>query len=107
MKELRHIKISLIFIAESVQNQETEVSSGGLRHRLTASQSSETQHSSQQPYSSTTSGQFPPPDPRSFWAGAVTHPYASTPGYDPNSMSQQMLWMQQAYTHYVSQYMQL
>lgn len=92
---------------EGVQNQETEVSSGGLRHRLTASQASETHNSSQQPYSSPTSGQFPPPDPRSFWAGAIAHPYVSTPGYDPNSMSQQMLWMQQAYTHYVTQYMQL
>ncbi|KDR12951.1 hypothetical protein L798_12908 [Zootermopsis nevadensis] len=46
-------------------------------------------------------------DPRAFWAGAVANPYASTPGYDPNSMSQQMLWMQQAYAHYVTQYMQM
>jgi hypothetical protein len=102
---------SLIYIiaifAENVPIQETEVPSDGLRQRLTASQSSEAQHSSPQPFGSTTNGQFPPPDPRAFWAGAVTNPYASTPGYDPNSMSQQLLWMQQAYAHYVTQYMQL
>jgi hypothetical protein len=96
----------MIFI-ENVQDQETEVSSDELRQRLTASQSSETQHSSAQPYSSTTRSHFPPPDPRAFWAGAVANPYASTPGYEPNNMSQQLLWMQQAYAHYVTQYMQL
>jgi hypothetical protein len=98
--------IIVVFI-ENIQNQETEVSSDGLRQRINASQSSEGHHSSPQPYSSTASGQFPSPDPRAFWAGAVANPYASTPGYDPNSMSQQLLWMQQAYAHYVTQYMQL
>ncbi|PNF21816.1 Homocysteine-responsive endoplasmic reticulum-resident ubiquitin-like domain member 2 protein [Cryptotermes secundus] len=92
---------------ENVRNQETEVPSDGLRQRLTASQPSEAQQSSSQPYSSTANGQFPPIDPRTFWAGAMTDPYATTPGYDPNSMSQQLLWMQQAYAQYVTQYMQL
>ncbi|XP_069681524.1 homocysteine-responsive endoplasmic reticulum-resident ubiquitin-like domain member 2 protein [Periplaneta americana] len=93
--------------ADSVHNQETDISTDGLRQRLTASHPSEAQNSSARPCTSTTSGQFPPPDPRAFWAGAMANPYASTPGYDPNSLSQQMMWMQQAYAQYVTQYMQL
>ena len=90
-----------MIFAESVQNQEAETSSDGLRHRLTGSQPDV------QPYSSTTNTQFQPPDPRAFWAGAMASPYASTTRYDPNNMSQQLAWMQQAYSHYVHQYMQL
>ncbi|KAJ9596966.1 hypothetical protein L9F63_011996, partial [Diploptera punctata] len=86
---------------ESVQSQETEISSDGLRHRLNGSQPDV------QPSDSTPNIQFQPPDPRAFWAGAMAGPYASTIRYDPNNMSQQMAWMQQAYTHYVNQYMQL
>jgi hypothetical protein len=103
-----HIAVFIIVVfTENVQNQETEVQSDGLRQRLSATQSSEAQHSSPQPYSSTANGQFSPPDPRAFWAGAMTNPYAPTPGHDPNSMSQQLLWMQQAYAQYITQYMQL
>lgn len=98
---------NIVVFPENVRNQETEVPSDGLRQRLTASQPSEAQQASPQPYSSTANGQLPPINPRAFWAGAVTNPYASTPGYDPNSMSQQLIWMQQAYAQYVTQYMQL
>lgn len=102
----QYLTCSIVIFAENVRNQETEVPSDGLRQRLTASQPSEAQQSSE-PYSGTANGQFPPIDPRTFWAGAMTNPYASTPGYDPNSMSQQLIWMQQAYAQYVTQYMQL
>jgi hypothetical protein len=98
------MSIIVVFI-DTIQNQETEVPSDGLRQRLNASQSSES--SSPQSHSSTESVQFQSPDPRAFWAGAVANPYASTPGYESNSMPQQLLWMQQAYAHYVTQYMQL
>jgi hypothetical protein len=37
----------------------------------------------------------------------MTNPYAPTPGNDPNSMPQELLWMQQAYAQYITQYMQL
>ena len=87
---------------ESVQNQEQEISSDGLRHRLAAPQAA-----SAQPCTSTTNPQFQPPDPRAFWAGAMASPYASTTRFDQNNMSQQLAWMQQAYTQYVNQYMQL
>lgn len=97
----------IVLFIDNIQSQETEVSSDGLRERINTSQSSEGLYSSPLPQSGTTNGQFPSPDPRAFWAGAVANPYASTPGYDPNSMSQQMLWMQQAYAHYVTQYMQM
>lgn len=102
-----HLICNIVIFAENVRNQETDIPSDGLRQRLTTSQPSEAQQLSPQPYSSTANGQFPPIDSRTFWAGAMTNPYASTPGYDPNSMSQQLLWMQQAYAQYVTQYMQL
>ncbi|PSN45584.1 hypothetical protein C0J52_15080 [Blattella germanica] len=77
-----------------------EAPSDGLRHRLSASQPTS------QP-SNTMNIPYQAPDPRAFWAGAMSSPYASTSRYDPNNMSQQMAWMQQAYAHYVTQYMQM
>lgn len=70
-------------------------STDGIRQRLASSEIPP----------NTTSGQFAAANPGAVWAAAMSQPYAA--GYDPNNMVQQLALMQQAYAHYMAQYMQL
>ncbi|XP_068083355.1 homocysteine-responsive endoplasmic reticulum-resident ubiquitin-like domain member 2 protein isoform X2 [Anabrus simplex] len=73
----------------------------GLRQRLSSAEVP-TSHSFT---GNGSSGQFRAPDPGTTWAAAMAQPYGA--GYDPNSMVQQLAMMQQAYAHYMAQYMQM
>lgn len=93
----------------SASNTSADSSTDGLRHRLSTIHLSDTPNSSSQSLNNAASGQFPTPDPRATWAAAMVQqqPFVPADGYDPNYMVQQLMWMQQAYAHYMTQYMQM